>query len=107
MPHSYCVISTTAGSQVEAENLANVLVHERLAACVQISQVFSVYTWEAVLHKDEEWLLLIKTQTELYEEVEDALRAHHSYDIPEIICVPITQGYAPYLAWIDENITGV
>ena len=103
MPHSYCVISTTAGSQAEAEHLANVLVQERLAACVQISQVFSVYTWEETLHKEKEWLLLIKTRAELYEQVEGALHALHSYETPEIICMPIIQGSVPYLAWIDEN----
>lgn len=107
MPNSYCLISTTSGSQAEAEYLANLLVLERLAACVQITKINSVYTWEARLHKDEEWLLLIKTRVDLYEGVEDALRAHHSYEIPEIICMPITQGSAPYLAWIDDNTTGV
>jgi periplasmic divalent cation tolerance protein len=106
MPHSYCLITTTAGSQDEAEHLANLLVRERLAACVQISRIFRVYTWEETLHKDEEWLLLIKTRADLYEQVEGALHAHHSYEIPEIICVPITQGAAPYLAWIDENTKG-
>lgn len=107
MPHSYCLITTTAGSQDEAEHLASLLVCEKLAACVQITKISSVYTWEGTLHKEEEWLLLIKTRAELYEQIEDILHEHHSYETPEIICVPIAQGSAPYLAWIDENTKGL
>lgn len=103
MTNRYCLISTTTGSQDEAEKLANLLVRGRLAACVQITQVFSVYTWEEDLQKDEEWLLLIKTRGDLYEAVEGVLQAHHSYETPEIVCIPITQGFSPYLQWINEN----
>ena len=103
MTYRYCMISTTAGSQAEAEKLANLLVRERLAACVQITQVFSVYTWKEDVQQAKEWLLLIKTSADLYEAVEDAVQAHHSYETPEIICLPITQGFMPYLQWIDDN----
>lgn len=100
---SYCMIMTTAGSQDEAEGLAAMLVQEQLAACVQITSITSTYTWQGGLNKDAEWLLLIKTRADLYGQVEDALLKHHSYDTPEIIQVPITQGSRDYLVWIDEN----
>ena len=103
---SYCMILTTAGSQDEAESLAAMLVREQLAACVQITAITSTYTWQGVLHREPEWLMLIKTRADLYGQVEDALHAHHSYDTPEIVQVPITQGLASYFMWIDENTKG-
>jgi periplasmic divalent cation tolerance protein len=106
MDNSYCIILTAAGSQEEAERLSAMLVSQKLAACVQITTIKSTYIWQGALHQDPEWLLLIKTRADLYHSVEDALRTHHSYDIPEIIQVPILQGSADYLAWIDENTGG-
>lgn len=106
MTHNYCLITTTAGSYDEAKALAEMLVGEKLAACVQITKINSVYSWEEMLHRDEEWLLQIKTRANLYKLVERALIDHHSYETPEIICVPIIEGSAPYLAWIDENTRG-
>jgi len=100
---SYCMILSTAGSQEEGKRLAAMLVEEQLAACVQITSITSTYTWQGVLHKEPEWLLLIKTRADLYGKVEEALHTHHSYDIPEIVQVPIIQGSQAYLAWIDEN----
>lgn len=103
---SYCVILTTTGEQEEAERLAAMLVKAQLAACVQLSPITSTYSWQGTLHQDPEWLLLIKTRADLYEEVEDALGVHHSYDTPEIIQIPIIRGSGAYLSWIDENTTG-
>lgn len=103
---SFCMILTTVGSQDEADNLAALLVREKLAACVQITAITSTYTWQGALHRDPEWLLLIKTKTDLYGQVEDALSTHHSYDTPEIVQVPIMQGSQAYLAWIDKNTKG-
>ena len=103
MSHTYCMILTTTDNQAEADHLASMLVSQGLAACVQVSAVASTYIWEGTTHKELEWLLLIKTRAACYPQVESALRSHHSYDNPEIIQVPITQGSASYLAWIDEN----
>jgi periplasmic divalent cation tolerance protein len=97
------MILTTVDSQEEAESLASMLVSEQMAACVQFTTIHSTYTWAGELHQDPEWLLLIKTRADLYPKVENALRAHHSYDTPEIIQVPILRGSAAYFAWIDEN----
>jgi len=100
---AYCLITTTTDSQAEADRLAEMLVSEGLAACVQITPIRSVYTWQGALQKDEEWLLLIKTRAVLYPKIEVALQEQHSYDTPEIICMPITGGAAAYLAWVDET----
>ena len=106
MDTSYCLILTTAGSQEEAGQLASTLVSQKLAACVQITAINSTYIWQGALQQEPEWLLLIKTRADLYLRVEDALRANHSYDTPEIIQVPILLGSTAYLAWIDENTLG-
>ncbi|MBW6466404.1 MAG: divalent-cation tolerance protein CutA [Brevefilum sp.] len=106
METSYSIIFTTVGSQEEAEQLAAVLVRERLAACVQVAAIDSTYIWQDTLQQEPEWLLLIKTRADLYPQVEEALHAHHTYDTPEIIQMPILRGSAAYLGWIDEN-TGI
>ncbi len=103
MKPTYCMILTTTTSKAEADRLAVMLVGKNLAACVQAVQISSTYTWQDDLVSEAEWLLLIKTRAALYQQVEDALRKHHSYETPEIICVPITAGSAPYLAWIDAT----
>lgn len=100
---TYCMILTTTSSKAEADRLAVILVGEKLAACVQAIQISSTYTWQEELVSESEWLLLIKTRSALYPQVEDALRKHHSYETPEITCVPISAGSAPYLAWIDAT----
>ena len=103
MSYTYCVILTTTDSQAEADHLGSMLVSQGLAACVQVTAITSTYTWEGTLHKEPEWLLLIKTKAERYTQVESALRTHHTYNNPEIIQVPITTGSQPYLQWIDKN----
>ncbi len=103
MNHPFCIILTTTASQEEAERLAEMLVTQKLAACVQILPTSSVYTWQGKVQRDAEILLLIKTTTALYLQVEDAILANHSYEIPEIIQVPVEQGFNRYLDWVKEN----
>lgn len=106
MVNKYCMILTTASSQDQADFLAKILVRNGLAACVQISAITSTYRWQGSLHTEPEWLLRIKTTTDLYSQVEETLLEHHSYETPEIICIPVEQGSAPYLAWINDNTWG-
>ncbi len=101
MNPTYCMILTTTSSKAEADQLAALLVGEKLAACVQAMQISSTYTWQDDLVSEREWLLLIKTRAALYQRVEDTVREHHSYETPEIICVPVIAGFAPYLSWIN------
>lgn len=105
MPQSddYCVILTTTGSQAEADQLAGGLVSERLAACVQITSISSFYVWNNQTHHDPEFLLLIKTTRSRYAQVEAYITQNHSYDIPEIIQLPIIDGLGSYLDWIKAQ----
>ncbi|HET6846629.1 MAG TPA: divalent-cation tolerance protein CutA [Anaerolineales bacterium] len=105
MREEYCVILTTVGSREEADSIAEALVTRRLAACVQVSPISSVYVWKGELHRDAEHLLLIKTPAECYQAVEAAIRENHSYEIPEIVQLPIERGLPEYLDWISAGTT--
>lgn len=98
------VVLTTCGSKDEAHRIARALVERRVAACVNIiSSVESIYRWEERIDNATEWLLLIKTTAEKSAVVCDAIRELHSYDVPECIVIPIEDGTAEYLKWINEN----
>ncbi len=98
------VVLVTCSSEEEALQIANVLVKEHLAACVNlISPIRSIYRWEGKIWDEKEWLLLIKTQNQRFEELEKKVKSLHSYVTPEIISLPITQGSLSYLDWIREN----
>ncbi|MBU8910764.1 MAG: divalent-cation tolerance protein CutA [Desulfobacterales bacterium] len=99
----YCIILTTCPSNEEAHTLAAKLINEKLAACVQLSPITSYYTWKGGIHTDPEIRLLIKTRTKLYESVEQFIKQHHSYEVPQIVQLPIMGGSDEYLDWIDEN----
>ena len=100
---SALVIFVTAGSESEAEKIALELVQERLAACVSIvPKIKSIYTWEEKIEKEEEILLIIKTREALFKKVRDRVKYLHSYTVPEIIAVPVTNGLKEYLDWIEE-----
>ena len=98
------IVLTTAGSKEEAARIAHALVERRLAACVNIvPQIESVYRWQGKVETAQEWLLMIKTQADLYERVRDAVKELHSYDLPECVMLEVTAGSQPYLDWIVEN----
>ena len=100
------IILTTAGSQDEAGMIAHALVERRLAACVNIvPRIESVYRWQGKVETAEEWLLLIKTQAELFERVRDAVKELHSYELPECVMLEVSAGSKEYLHWIAENTT--
>ncbi|HSI87567.1 MAG TPA: divalent-cation tolerance protein CutA [Pyrinomonadaceae bacterium] len=96
---------TTVPSEDEAEKIAGILVAERLAACVQIlPKMTSVYVWKGETQREAEHLLLIKTAEEKYAEVEHAISANHSYDVPEIVAIQASHVSDSYLAWITEQV---
>jgi len=103
MSQEYCVILTTTGSQEEANHLSELLVQEKLAACVQSLPITSTYTWEEKLTCDSEWLLMIKTRSDKYKAIETLILTHHSYDVPEILQLPVESGNPGYLTWINDN----
>ena len=102
----YGVVLVTAGSQQEALAIAKTLVKSQLAACVNIVPLQSIYTWQGELHQEQEWQLLIKTDLSNFPTLEAKIRELHSYEVPEIIALPIVAGSQPYLNWISENTKG-
>jgi len=97
------VVLTTCASEEEALQIANVLVEGHLAACVNIlSPVRSIYRWEGKIWNEKESLLLIKTVRDRFEELKVKIKCLHSYTVPEMICLPIIAGSAPYLEWLEE-----
>ena len=98
---SAIVVFVTVGSAAEAHRIADALIEKRLAACVQLlPEMLSVYRWQGAVRHDAEYLLLIKTVAARFEELSDAIRQLHSYETPEIIALPVTRGFAPYLSWV-------
>jgi periplasmic divalent cation tolerance protein len=98
------VVLVTCGSEEEALKIANALVEDRLAACVNlVAPIRSVYRWEGKIWDEKECLLIIKTQKHRFEELEKKVKSLHSYSVPEIISLPITEGSLAYLDWIREN----
>ncbi len=97
----YCMVISTAGSAEEAKKIAEVIVSEKLAACVQIQEIESFYMWKGEACAEKERLLMIKTRSNLYKKLELLIKKIHSYETPEIIKVPIIDGSLEYLQWID------
>jgi periplasmic divalent cation tolerance protein len=99
-------VITTAGSQAEAERIAHALVERRLAACVQVSgPITSVYRWQGKIETGAEWRCAIKTRLANYPAVESAIRELHSYDVPEILALPVVAGGESYLAWLRGELS--
>jgi periplasmic divalent cation tolerance protein len=98
---STLLVLTNLPDRAAAEQLADALVEQRVAACVNIlAPCRSVYRWKGAVQHDEEHPMLIKTTAERYPALEKALRAAHPYELPEIIAVPIERGLPAYLEWV-------
>lgn len=99
------IVLTTTGSRAEAESLAAALVERQLAACVQIvGPIQSVYRWQGAIEQSEEFLCLVKSQQSHYAALEAAIRNLHSYEVPEILALPVTSGSTDYLAWLSTSL---
>jgi periplasmic divalent cation tolerance protein len=99
----YGIVLITAPSREVADVIATTLVTEKLAACVSLMPVTSVYTWEHQLHQDDEWQLIIKTKLAQFDTLAARTLALHPYEVPEIIAVPLKAGIQPYLSWITAQ----
>jgi periplasmic divalent cation tolerance protein len=98
------VLLVTASSQAEAEKIAQKVVEHRLAACVTIlPPVQSVFRWEGKINHETEILLIIKSQKSVFEPLRQLLLANHSYQVPEIIALPIVAGLPEYLKWLEDE----
>ncbi len=106
MSGEYCVGLITTSSREEAERIAEALVRERLAACVTIvPEVESVYWWEGRVVRDREVLLLVKTARAKWPMLMAAVRERHSYQVPEILALPIVEGSEAYLEWLERSLS--
>ncbi len=99
----FAMVLTTASNIEEARMLAQALVEARLAACVQILPMESVYRWNGAVEEAREWLLLGKIRVEDFAAAEAAIRMRHTYETPEITLVPIIRGSTAYLSWIAAS----
>ncbi|CAD5969512.1 Divalent-cation tolerance protein CutA [Planktothrix tepida] len=103
MGTDYAVVLVTASSRLEAEKIAQALVEKKLAACVSLMPIHSIYTWKSELCQEDEWQLMIKTDLRQFEQLETKIKQLHSYEVPEIIALPIIKGSGDYLNWISEQ----
>jgi len=102
---NYRLVITTCPSMEEAEGLAEILLAAGLAACINIVPgVRSLYQWQGKMERGQEFLLLIKSRSDRFAELERLVRENHSYELPELIALPIEAASAPYLRWIDSAL---
>jgi periplasmic divalent cation tolerance protein len=102
LPDEIIVVFSTAPSDT-SESLAKMLIDQRLVACVNVVPVRSYYRWKGEFCDEQEHLLIAKTTREKAGEVIAAIKSQHPYEIPEIIALPITDGYLPYLEWVRRE----
>jgi periplasmic divalent cation tolerance protein len=100
----FFLVLVTASSEAEATAIAQTVVQEKLAACVNLIPVRSVYIWQDQLQQEPEWQLLIKTTRDRYSALQERILALHSYEVPEILAIPIQAGSPSYLAWIETQV---
>ena len=104
---AYLVVFITASSYEEARKIASALVDLKKAACVNIvPKVNSLFRWKGKIEEAEESLMVVKTRAELFPDVVSTVKSIHSYDVPEIIALPIIEGNPDYLAWLKEETRG-
>ncbi len=97
------LIHTTTPTRDEALRLSRALVEQRLVACAQLSDIESIYLWEGRLQQEPECRLLLKTSDDKWPEVERFIRERHSYKVPAIFAVPVTQASEAYAAWVNDT----
>jgi periplasmic divalent cation tolerance protein len=100
------IVLVTCPSVLLARKIARAVVEKRLAACVNVmlSPIESVYTWKGKVERAREYLLVMKTTAKCLVELEKEVKHLHSYDVPEFITLPITEGSKKYLSWMDESV---
>jgi periplasmic divalent cation tolerance protein len=103
MDNDYIIVLVTTANKVEAEKIAQKLLKERLIACANIlNPVTSFFFWSGKIDKAEECLMVMKSRRDLFAELAECLKGLHSYEVPEVLAIPIVEGSAAYLAWMGE-----
>ncbi len=99
------VVISTCGSEEEAVRIAKKLVEGHLAACVNlVPRVRSFYRWQGRVEDATEWMLIVKTSRFRFEALRTVLEAAHSYELPEVLALPVVDGSPNYLAWLDKEL---
>ncbi len=102
---SYIVVYVTTPDLNVSKKIADTVVKEKLGACVNItSKINSTYYWQGNIENDDEYLLIIKTREDRFNQLEKRIKELHPYTVPEIIAMPIVRGSQDYLKWIDETL---
>ncbi len=102
----YGIITTTVGSKEDARGLADALLAEKLAACVQLMDIESHYSWKGERKSEPEVMLIAKTRTDLFTQAMARIEALHPYETPEIVAQTFAAGFPPYLRWIALETGG-
>ena len=101
------VVLSTCATEEEAAKLARVLVEARVAACVtMVPGARSVYRWQGAIESAAECLLIIKSSRRLFEPLRTALEEAHAYDVPEVLAMPVVEGSAKYVNWLEGQLGG-
>jgi len=100
----YVLVFITTSSEKEGEKIANTLVRERLAACVNLfGKVKSTFRWKGQISTEQEVLLIAKTKDRIFEKLKKRVLKLHSYEVPEVVALPILAGFEKYLSWIEKE----
>ena len=98
------IVFVTAGSEEQAATIGRTLVNERLAACANIvPHIRSIYRWKGQIYDEQEFLVIIKTRTELFDLLQERVKALHSYEVPEIVSFTVSSGLQEYLEWVKKE----
>ncbi len=105
MENQYIQVFVSCASREEAKTLVDSLLNDQIIACAQILPgIESFYRWQGQTERAEECLLLLKSQSDKFPAIERTIKALNSYDVPEILAMPVTAGSTAYLKWINEQI---
>jgi periplasmic divalent cation tolerance protein len=101
----YTIILVTTANREEAEKISKALLNERLIACANIiGPISSLFWWHEKIESAQEYVLLMKSRLDLFDKILERVKALHSYEVPEIIAIPIIQGFRPYLEWLNSSL---
>jgi periplasmic divalent cation tolerance protein len=102
----YVIVLVTTASKLEAEKIINHLLNDRLIACANIlGPVTSLYHWWGNIERSDEWLVLMKSRRDLFDRLTEAVKTLHSYEVPEILALPVVEGSRTYLDWLQSCLS--
>ncbi|MBC7131111.1 divalent-cation tolerance protein CutA [Candidatus Bathyarchaeota archaeon] len=105
MEEAPIVVFVTTSSREEAEKIAEKLLEEKLIACANIiGPVHSLFWWQSKIDQAQEHLIIMKTIKNLFNKLSERVKALHSYEVPEIIAMPIVEGFKPYMEWLENSL---